>query len=168
MKNVDLANIEEITDIKRLVVGGYIAKIMAVADVEEKEYLKIMYDIEEGEFKGYFEQLDKARNFWGGNLYRSYKEAALPFFKSFITAVENSNKNFKFDNDEKKLEGKLLGVVLGEEEYIGNDGTLKTRLYVAQTRSVDEIKKGNFVIPKLKETANKPVDTSAYTEDLPF
>lgn len=151
MKNLDLENVEEVQEYKRLVPGGYICRITTVEDVEDKEYLKIEYDIAEGEFKGYFVELYAAKNFWGGKFIKSYKEKALSFFKAFITSVENSNKGYVFDNDEQKLVKKLVGLVLGEEEYQKNDGSIGTRLYVDKPRTVEEIKKGNFTVPPIKK-----------------
>lgn len=153
MKNVNLQNVDEAKEYQRLVSGGYICKITSVEDVAGKEYLKIEYDIADGEFKDYFKHLFEAKTFWGGKFIKSYKETALPFFKAFITAVENSNKGYKFVDDEKSLIGKLMGLVLGEEEYVGNDGSTKTRLYVSQVRSVESIKKNDFTIPELKRLA---------------
>jgi hypothetical protein len=177
MKNLNLENVEEAKEYQRLVAGGYICKITKVEDTPDKEYLKIEYDIEQGEFKDYFKNLFAAKNFWGGRFIRSYKESALSFFKSFTTSVENSNNGYKFDNDETKLVGKLVGLVLGEEEYNANDGSVKNRLYVKETRSVDSIKKGDFAIPDIKYLVNKPqqaatgdgfVNADTDLEELPF
>lgn len=169
MKNLNLVNVQEAQEFKNLIAGGYVAKITVVEDKTDKEYLRVEYDIAEGEFKGYFGELFDRANFWGGNFIKSYKEKALPFFKGFITAVENSNKNYVFDNDETKLVGKLVGIVLGVEEYTGNDGSVKTRLYVSDVRSIDKIKKGDYKIPQKKIIERKDefitIDTD---EDLPF
>jgi len=174
MKNIDLTNVQEAADFENLTLGGYIAKITVAEDLEDKQYLRMEYDIAEGKFKGYYGDLFDRANFWGGKMIRSYKEKALPFFKAFITSVENSNKGYKWNSDEQKLVGKLVGIVLAEEEYTGNDGTVKTRLYVSSTRSVDEIKKGNFKIPDKKMLApaaasNVPTGfTEIDSEDIPF
>jgi hypothetical protein len=174
MKNIDLTNVQEATDFENLTTGGYIARITVAEDVEDKEYLRMEYDIADGKFKGYYGDLFDRLNFWGGRMIRSYKEKALPFFKSFITAVENSNKGYKWDSDEQKLVGKLVGIVLAEEEYTGNDGTIKTRLYVATTRSVDAIKKGDFKVPEKKTLAPAAPSKvpAGFTEidpdDIPF
>lgn len=150
MKNVDLTNVEEAKEYVRLAAGGYICKITKVEDVPGKEYLKIYYDIAQGDFKGYFTDLMDAKNFWGGTFIKSYKETALSFFKAFTTAVENSNPKYKFDNDETKLVGRLVGLVLGEEGYVANDGSSKNRLYVKETRSIDVIKNKQFEVPEYK------------------
>ena len=171
MKYVNLDNVQEAGDFNRLTPGGYICGITRVEDVPEKEYLKIEYDIAEGEFRNYFRQLSERFGFWGGRFIRSYKDSALPFFRSFTKAVERSNKGYEFDYDEHKLVRKYIGLVLGEEEYISKDGEIKTRLYVASTRSVDAIKQGDFKVPELKKFKQKePVNNQPELDnsDLPF
>lgn len=188
MRPIDLSDVSEATEYPRLPTGGYICRITLADDYPldgstgKGDYLKIEYDIAEGEFKGYYAKLHKAKSFWGGSFIRSYKKTALPFFKSFTTACEKSNPSFKWSNDENALVGLLIGLVLGQEEYKAGDGTTKKRLRVAQTRSVDEIRSGNFTVPELKTlNAVKPSTTAAtsnsdggdFTEidddgDLPF
>ncbi len=175
MKNVDLQNVEEAKEFKGLPAGGYVCTITAVKDEAEKEYLKIEFDILEGEFKDYYRELYQSKAFWGGSFVKSYKEKALPFFKGFITSVEKSNPNYKFDYDENTLRGKAIGLVLGEEEYTGNDGTVKTRLYVNEIHSVDKIRGKQFKVPALKKlatTTNTPsndfVPVDVNDDGLPF
>jgi len=76
-------------------------------------------------------------------------------FKRMCSAVTKSNNGFIFDGnahaDESTLIGKLIGMVLGEEEYIGNDGNLKTKLYVVKEVPVEDIKAGKFKVPALKK-----------------
>src|SRR5690554_4623694 len=103
MKDLNLKEVIEAQEFKRVAPGGYICRITMVEDVTDKEYLLLEYDIAEGEFKDYYCSLYESRGFWGAKFVKSYKEKALPFFKGMITAVERSNKGFKFDNDETKL-----------------------------------------------------------------
>lgn len=179
MKNVNWDGVQEATEYSRLAPGGYICRITKATDVPDKEYLKLEYNIAEGEFKDYFKQLNESKNFWGGNFVRSYKESALSFFKAFKTAVEGSNSGYKFINDENTLVGKLVGLVLGEEEYEANDGSTKNRLYVDQVRNVESIKKKDFKIPELKTLKPKSGKASVpgdgfmnipdgLGEDMPF
>lgn len=152
MKNLNLDKVQEATEGIKLVAGGYVCGIVAVSDNEEKEYLDINFDIVEGDFKGYYKALnERFGDWWGGRLIRSYKEAALPFFKAFITAVEKSNSGYTFKEEEfQKLKGKKLGLVLSEEEYEGKDGSIKTRLYVSAVHSIEAIKNGKFEVKPLK------------------
>lgn len=184
MKKVNLKEVQEASENKRLVPGGYVCKYTKVEDVTSKEYLYMEFDIAKGDYEGYYQSLFDAYGFWGGKCYRSYKERALPMFKRMCSAVNKSNNGFVFDGetnaDEKTLEGKLIGLVLCEEEYIGNDGNLKTRLYVDRECSVDDIVNGNFKVKPLKKLPeeDKPAQSSADADfmkipetdrsDLPF
>jgi len=154
MKTVDLTNVPDRQEFSRLTSGAYICKIGKVDDQADKECLKIEYDIAVGQFKDYYTELFVNMGFWGGTLYRSYKDSALSFFKGFITAIANSNPGFAWTSNEQQLVGKLFGAVIAEEEYFKKDGTIGTRLYVADVRSIDKIKSGDFKVPSLK-TVNK-------------
>ena len=85
-------------------------------------------------------------------------------FKRFCTAVSRSNGNFVFDgntvnSDESTLKGKKIGLLLGEEEYYGNDGEKKTRLYVVREFSIDKLK--DQKVPELKKIKeDKPTGSS--------
>lgn len=173
MRKLNLANVEEITEFKKVIPGLYIAKIVEVEDVPEREYLKIKLDIAVGEFKNYYSQLNESKGFWALTLFRSYKDAALSFFKAFITVAEKSNANYKFDEDKYlELKGKLVGVVLSEEEYKKNDGTINSKIVVNRLRSVEEIKKGDIEIPEIKRLVLETPDTFTAIDDdddiLPF
>lgn len=149
MKNVNWDNVQE--EIRRPVPGGYAAKITRVEDVENKEYLRIEWEFAEGELKGVNQETFDTLGFWPMPFFCSYKEKALRFFKGFKTAVEMSNRNYVFRNDPQSLVGKFIGVVLGEEEYLASDGSIKKRLYVAEKRSGKAIRDGDFTIPELKK-----------------
>ena len=157
MDNINWNDVQD--EIRRPVPGGYAARITKVEDNTDKKCLYIQWEFADGEFKGcnqeYFDTFGK----WPMLLCRSCKPTALRFFKGFKTAVEMSNRNFVFNNDPQSLVGKYVGVVLGEEEYLGKDGNIKTRLYVAETRSGKSIRDGEYKIPELKKyvpTGNQP------------
>ena len=154
----NIAEVQEAGESKRLPAGGYVCKYTKVEDNAGKNYLYMEFDIAEGEYRGYFEDLEERAGFWAGKCYRSYSEKALPMFKRMCSAVTKSNKNFIFDGnqhcDESTLVGKKVGMILGEEEYIGNDGSTKTRLYVVREVDIADIKAGKFKIPELKKLNN--------------
>lgn len=170
MKKIDMTNVQEAGEFKRPGAGAYICGITKVEDVSDKEYLKVTYDIIDGEFKGYYKEMreNNPEWAWAGAYVKSYKTAALPMFKRFCTAVSRSNGNFVFDGntvnaDEQTLVGKKIGLLLGEEEYYGNDGELKTRLYVVREFSIDKLNEQKVPeIKKIKE--DKPKDSSANAE----
>ena len=176
MKNINWNSVPDPVELPRLAPGGYVCKITVAVDVPEKEYLKLEYDIAEGEHKGHWDALYKAKAFWGGTFYRSYKEKAQSMFKGFLTAVKESNPGFVFENEEKRLEGKLIGLVLAEEEYRKNNGSDGTRLYVANIRSVEKIRKGDFIVPpkKLLQESGSVSENGFYPtkdvedDDVPF
>jgi hypothetical protein len=89
--------------------------------------------------------------------------------------VTKSNPGYLFDGntnaDEKTLTGKLIGLVLGEEEYTGNDGTIRTRLYCVTEKTVDDIRAGKFKVPDKKTlapTSSGFTDMGGDDSDLPF
>lgn len=187
MKNINWNDVQEATERRDLPVGGYVAGICKATDEPAKERLNIEWEVTEGEFKGYWREqtasliergkLNPGEWAWGGKTIKSYKEKALPFFKGFITAVEQSNPGYKFNNDEKTLRGKLVGVVLREEEYMGNDGNIKTKLVVDRFTSVDKIRSGDYEVRSKKTLAGgsgSAPDTGDFAviegnaDDLPF
>lgn len=166
----NIAEVQEAGDGgQRLPAGGYVCKYTDVKDDPKKEYLYMEFDIAEGEFEDYFADLEERAGFWAGKCYRSYKEKALPMFKRMCSAVTKSNKRFIFDGnehaDEKTLIGKYVGMLLGEEEYIGNDGSTKTRLYVVREMPIDDIKAGKFKVPELKKLSDN-AGTSKQPDDF--
>lgn len=179
MKNINWNEVQEATNNNKLPAGGYVCGITAVEDVPNQEYLKFEFDIAEGEFKNTYRELYDARGFWAGKFIKSYKDNALGYFKKMLTAFENSNKGFTFNNDEKTLKRKLIGLVVGYEEYIGNDGTVKERLRITDFLPIDDIHSGNFSVPELKKLDGNTMVNSASNssndfaaidgdDDLPF
>jgi len=184
MEYVDLSKVQEASSGGRIPAGGYICRLISVEDVPDKKYLKIEFDIAEGEHAGHYLRLFQNFKFWGGRYVRSYKDAALPFFKRFITSIEASNRGFKFDGrNEAALKGKLVGLIIGHEEYKSQSGEIKTREYVDMERSADTIRDGEFDIPEFKKlnggdrAAKLPpgdpppgyyADAALDDEDLPF
>lgn len=183
MKAVDLTNVEEARDYPKLPAGAYLCTISNAVDFPEKEYLKVSYDIAEGEFKGHFSQIRAEHPDWewSGAYVKSYKPKALPMFKRFCSSVSKSNGSFVFDGgtvnqDEKTLKGKKIGLVLREEEYWGNDGEKKVRLSVHKEFPIDQIATQKVPpIKKLKDDDATAQDDDGFTnvpegidEEIPF
>ena len=164
--------------------GGYCIEILDVQDVPmdartgKGDYLKIFYDICHGEFAGYYQ---KQHERFGGDYFtsfiRSYKEKALGMFKHFTNCVEESNVGYKWNWDEKSLIGKYVGVVLQEEEYQKQDGSVGTRMIVKDIKTIDQIGSGDFKVyetKKLDKTISwqaqpDPLMSTPFNdEDLPF
>ena len=69
IKNID--SVQEAGDSRRLPAGGYVCKYTNVEDNSDKNYLYMEFDIAEGEYKGYYKELEERLDFWGGRCYRS-------------------------------------------------------------------------------------------------
>lgn len=168
------------SELPKLQPGGYVLKILNVK-VEPTDWgsrLAIQFDIAEGEFKGFFDKLYKAtpdeweNKKWKGSMRLSIPhntgdetkfKKSLGYFKSQIQAFENSNANLHIDCerdwDENVLKGKLVGALFNEKEW-EKDG--KTGWFTQCKRfvSANDIRSGNFTIPKREELKNKPSTAS--------
>ena len=170
MRKFDWDSINDAEERNDPIPGAYIGVITNVEDMEWKECLRVEWEFSEGQFKGENRNTFERAGFWPIAIFRSYKEKALPFFKSFKTALEESNPGYRFDEDNlRAMLGRRIGVVLGEEEYKKNNGGVGKRLYVYQTRSISAIQKGDFTVPELKklETAAAPEPYGGYGFDAP-
>lgn len=172
MKPIDMSNVQAAGEYVRPEPGAYICGIYAAEDVTEKEYLRITYDIIEGDYKDYYKQLRKDHPDWSnaGTYCRSYKPKALGIFKRFCSAVSKSNGNYVFDagtvnHDEKTLRGKKVGLVFQEEEYLSNDGSVKTRLIVNREFPISDIDKQK--IPPIKKLSDEPAAGSGEWMNVP-
>lgn len=171
MRRIDWNNVQEQGDFTPVAPGGYVAAITEVEDHEADEFLMICWDFVEQPYRGRNTQTHKGRGYWPMRFPRSYKESALGFFKAFKIALEKSNPGYTFREDNlQDMRRKYIGVVIGEEEYIAKDGTVKVRPTVRQTRSVDAIRSGDFKVPALKTLQNGAKayggDTSSGFTDL--
>lgn len=152
MKALDLTNVQANAggEFPRVTPGGYVVGIVSVQDVPEKEYLKISYDIAEGELKNYYYEMKQRTGYELPCFYKSYKDKALGFFKAFLDAVIASNPGYVWNNDERTLTRKLVGCVLREEEYRNRNGEIKIRLTPAFFYPAQDIRAGRFEVPDRK------------------
>lgn len=157
--------------------GGYILKIVNVTDVPynaqtgKGDYLKIDYDIAVGDFKGYYAAQNKrfGGGKWYANVIKSYKEKALGMFKHFTNCIEESNPGFKWNWQEDKLIGCRFGATLQEEEYLNNEGEVRTKLVVKDIKTVKQIMDGDFKVPttkKIDKPATAPASDFVMLDDL--
>lgn len=166
-------NIQESTTFKRLKPSGYVCKILKVEDYPDKEYLKIYFDVNGGEDKGYFksqfEKDTRKERKWpnAGTFIRSYKDSAASMFKGFINAIEKSNKGYQWNFDEKTLVNKVVGLIIADEQYQNQKGQVRVRNYVAAVRSVETIEKGEYEIPALKELTTTKATTAPVNDPIP-
>lgn len=165
MKTMDTSNVQESYsggDSKRLPAGGYVARIMKVEDVpldpatDKGDYLKITFDIAEGDFAGYFSESFMRYGKWRGNAIASYKEKALPMFKGFYRSVEEANQGYKWAWAEQTLVGKLVGVVMGEEEYYNkNTNEVATTVKHRGWCKVQDVREDKIKAPKLRPMSDR-------------
>ena len=165
MRKIDWNNVQEMGDFTPVAPGGYVAAITEVEDHESDEFLMVCWDFVEQPYRGRNTQTHKDRGYWPMRFPRSYKESALGFFKAFKTALEKSNPGYTFREDNiQGMRRKYIGVVIGMEEYIAKDGTVKTRPTVRQTRSGDSIRNGDFKLAGWEALRN---GAKAYGGDTP-
>lgn len=159
--------------------GAYVIKILNVKEEESKSekggtYLKMAFDIAEGEYKGFykksFESDTREDKKWpnDANIFISCPEDDSPQwlvdnFNKFMTAVEDSNKDYHWSWDEKTLKNKLVGAkfCIEQSEYNGKiyDHT-KAKWYIA-AQKVRDGKFGKLPQDKLVE---KKADNNGATD----
>lgn len=170
--------------------GGYICKILNAEETESrngKPMLKVSFDIDEGEFKGYFRDLFKG---WKENsddpatvkwpftgtkwvMFYNSEGKTNRDFKSFCTALEDSGTKVWINDtfDVNGLRGATLGMIFRREEHEYNNAR-SWRTVPVGFRSVKTIEEGNYHVPEDKPLP-EPVltETDSFTaldEDLPF
>ena len=170
--------------------GGYICKILNAEETESrnrKPMLKVSFDIDEGEYKGYFRDLFKG---WKENsddpatvkwpftgtkwvMFFNSEGKTNRDFKSFCTALEDSGTKVWINDtfDVNGLRGATLGLIFRREEHEYNNAR-SWRTVPVGFRSVKTIEEGNYNVPEDKPLP-EPVltETDSFTaldEDLPF
>ena len=171
-------------EFETLPAGGYkclIKKVVCEKTQAGKEYLKIGFDIAEGDYKDFYQKKfandNRDNPKWSGIwtvFVEGYKpNTTNPRFKGLITSVETSNEGFKFDFDEQKLVNKKVGLVFREEEFEGQDGQVHTAIKPFYAISYDKAEEAKIPNPKKlpeKGEAFEDFIDSATSEndDLPF
>lgn len=172
-------------EFETLPAGGYkclIKKVVCEKSQNGKEFLKIGFDIAEGQYKDFyqrkFENDTREDKKWSG-IWVLFTEGynpgtTNPKFKGLITSVEASNPNFKFNFDEQTLVNKKVGIVFREEDFEGFDGQVHTSVKPFFAVSYDKAEEAK--IPNKKELSDDVLDkiyeaqaeASADNDDLPF
>ena len=172
--------------------GAYPIVIKAA---EEKNYqsssgdsfskLEISFEICDGEFKDFFAEDYRAQmqedKRWKGVL-RQYipkddssekDEWTKRSFKTLITAIEESNPQFHWDWDEKKLKGLKAACLFRNEEWEFN-GRSGWKAQPFKFISMEQFTSGEYKLPADKPLKDKPKASgfeaidSVSDEDLPF
>lgn len=155
-------NVKAYSEIKTLPKDGYVIEIKQAKEVtgNGNPYIDIKFDIAEGEYKDFYKQ-DYDRQTgedkkWRGSfrLYEPLQDGSerdgwtTREFKTFTNALEDSNSGYHWDWDETKWAKKLIGGLFHYRDYQKQDGSAGTVLNFKRAASVDDIRKGNFKLPK--------------------
>lgn len=157
----DTIEAKEFGEYETLELGGHEIVIMDAreykSEISGNISLKVSVDIagndkQKGFFKKQYDENTNMDKKWsnGATKYLSLKNEQLAYLKGFITSVEKSNTNFKFNKKGKweQLNGLKLAGVFGLEEYQKEDGTIGTSIKLVQFRSLDKL--SEIKIPRVK------------------
>lgn len=160
----------------KLPAGGYVVEIKAAEkEVTNKgsEYIKVAFDICEGDYAGFFVNQYRSSTFrdkqykgriklWLPNGDGSdLDNVSLKTLKTNITAIEESNNGFRWNWDTDTLKGLKTGLVFRNREYLTDDG--KHGFYTEPFRfyDIEKIRSGEFEVPPTKmldeKTDNNPL-----------
>lgn len=170
-------------DFESLSAGGYkciIKKVECNTSSNNKEFLKISFDIAEGEHKDFYKNKylndQRPEKKWSG-IWVIFTEgyevgSTNPKFKGLISSVEESNPNYKWDWNEKTLENKKIGIVMRAEEFEAMDGSVKESVkpfYAMAYEKVENAKIPNTKkLPEKSDIAFESNNIIADDSDLPF
>jgi hypothetical protein len=160
--------VQEFTERAKLPVYAYVCRIKkgVVQNNGYGDQLCLLFDINEGEYKDFFQkdfnantQQDKK---WKGVLRlwlpkedgSEKDEWTKSTLKGMVTSGEKSNPGYVWNWDENTLAGKNIGILFRNEEweYEGKSGWTARPF---RTLSVDSVRNGDFQIPKDKPLKNK-------------
>lgn len=147
----------------QLPVGGYVLKITAVryenGENGNSDRIVVAFDVAEGDqtgfFKNRYESDPNENRKWKGTttLYVPLEDGSdrdewtMRKFKTFTNALEDSNKNYKWDWNENKWKGLLIGGLFGEVHTV-IDGKQITYTAFRNACDAESVRKGSFKIPK--------------------
>lgn len=168
-------NVQAYSDFQKLPVGAYVCTIKRAA-VQSSDYgvqLCVLIDINAGEYAGYYQE-DYNRNQREDKKWKGVLRLWLPkedgsdkdewtksILKGFVTAVEESNRGYTWNWDERTLAKKEIGVLFRNEEWEW-DGKSGWSVRPFRAISVDSVEDGNFTIPKDKPLKNKTTSTDSF------
>ena len=160
-------DVKEFSDRPKLPLDAYVCKIKkaVVQNTDYGEQLCILFDIAEGDYKGFFSDEYEA-NQNHDKKYKGVLKQWLPkddgtekdewtksAFKGVVSSIEKSNPGYQFDWNENSLAGKMIGVLFRNEEWEYNN---KNGWVVRPFRalSVDSVRDGDYQLPKDKPLKN--------------
>lgn len=167
-------SVQAMTDRQKLPVGAYVCKVKK-AIVQSNDYgdqLALLFDIDSGEYKDYYNDDYLAQNIqnrrWKGVMRvwlakddgSERDEWTKSTFKGLVTSFEESNPGTNFDWKEMWFVGKRVGILYRNEEweYEGKTGWAARPFRAISTGSVES---GKYTIPKDKPLKNKIAQQNA-------
>ena len=173
LKEWEETEAKEFGEYERLELGGHEVVIKTAElyenPISRNKSLKVTVDIagndkQAGFFQKQYDDNNNADKKWsnGATRYMSLKSEHLAYTKGFITALEKSNANFKFDTSkgwEQLVNLKCAGV-FGLEEYEKQDGTIGTTTKLQNFRSLDKL--SEIKIPRVKLLGGGTCDYDEY------
>ena len=171
--------VQEFSDRPKLPLGAYVCKVRkAVVQANDfGEQLCVLFDIFEGDFKGFFDDDFKsntrADKKWKGVLRQfipvddgsEKDEWTKSSFKGMVTAFEKSNPGYQWNWDEASLSGKMIGILFRNEEW-EYEGKTGWTVRPFRAISVDSVRNADFKLPKDKPLKNKTVASSGYMDNF--
>lgn len=169
-------SVTALSEYQKLPVGAYVCTIkQAVTQKNDYgEQLCVLIDISAGEWAGYyqenFDRNQREDKKWKGVLRlwvpkddgSDKDEWTKSILKGFVTAVEESNRGFVWNWDERTLVKKEIGVLFRNEEWEWN-GKSGWTARPFRAISVDSVEDGSYTIPKDKPLRNKTEAVPDYT-----
>lgn len=159
-------------EFEALPAGKYVCQIVQVnvkQDQKGREQMAILFDIAEGDYKGYYDRMfqaakknDASQAKWKGIFRQLTHGNSLPFFKGVITSIERSNPGYQWNWDEKSLVKKKFGGIFGREEFLTNDGKKKMATKCVQIRSLDGLKDAEVPEDKILPENTAPQQAQGY------
>jgi hypothetical protein len=160
--------VKEFTDRPKLPLDAYVCKVKkaVLQSTDYGDQLCVLFDIIEGQYKGYFDSDFKASQLqdkkWKGVLRQwlpkddgsDKDEWTKSSFKGMVTAFEKSNPGYQFDWNEASLVGKAVGIVFRNEEW-EYDGKTGWAVRPFKAISTDSVRSGDFTLPKDKPLKKK-------------
>lgn len=164
-----------------LPVGAYVCKILDVKTADDDSYIDIRYDITEGDYKGFF-TAQYENNTAEDKKYKGRTRIWTPrddgserdewtknSFAKWTIALEESNKGYTWDWEEKKWKNKMIGLVYGQTGTVING---KEYVYTEchYPISVEKARKNEYREPKLRKkngyTGTAAASTSGNMDDF--
>lgn len=163
----------EFGEFENLELGGHEVKILKAEEytspVSCTTSLKVEVDVsgndkQAGFFQKQYDENPNADKRWptGATRYLSLKPESIAYLKGFITSLEKSNPNFKFNPDGiwDQIKNLKIAGVFGLEEYQGSDGDVHKATKLTQFRSLDKL--SEITIPSVKLVDGTYIDYESY------